>query len=50
MINTEMEKHMRFLSMYSNAHQIIFRVSRSGITIEDVSDEAKKKFKESIKK
>ena len=41
----EMDKHMRFLHKYALDNNILFRVSRRGITVEDVSPKA-----EAIKK
>lgn len=36
MKSKEIDKHMRFLHKYAIENQIIFRVSRSGITVESL--------------
>ena len=36
----EMDKHMIFLNQYSIENKILFRVNRSGITVEDISERA----------
>lgn len=40
MQSQDMDKHMIFLREYSCKNNILFRVSRKGISIEDVSREA----------
>lgn len=47
MNSKDMDKHMRFLHQYACENQILFRVSRRGISIEDISEEAQKIKKES---
>lgn len=37
MKNEDMNKHIIFLNQYAKEHNIIFRVSRTGITVEDIS-------------
>ena len=34
---TEMDKHMKFLHDYAVKHGILFRVSKSGITVEEMN-------------
>jgi len=38
MKSKEMDKHMIFLHKYAVENQIIFRVSRSGITVESLEE------------
>lgn len=38
----EMQKHMQFLNEYAHKHKIIFRVSRSGVSVEDIAKEYSK--------
>lgn len=34
----EMTKHVQFLHEYASKHNIIFRVSRSGVTVEELEE------------
>lgn len=52
MQSQDMDKHMRFLRIYAIENKILFRVSRSEISIEDISPESialKKQSMEDLK-